>query len=215
MQKIKSSEVIMKRIRNANLNQIDNKYENVDLDAEIYAPYDNDIEIAFAHELNQNGGTFVFCESEQELFNNLVLLSKERKWETLFTKDEEIQDFLIKFNIPFSSGETDLLETKNGITQCEALVARLGSVLISSKQMSGRRVNFFPNTHIIIARLDQIVPTVKDALIKVHKKYDGKLPSMTTLITGPSRTADIEKTLVMGMHGPRELIVFLLDKSLN
>ncbi len=215
MQKIKSSEVIMKRIRNANLNQIDNKYENVDLDAEIYAPYDNDIEIAFAHELNQNGGTFVFCESEQELFNNLVLLSKERKWETLFTKDEEIQDFLIKFNIPFSSGETDLLETKNGITQCEALVARLGSVLISSKQMSGRRVNFFPNTHIIIARLDQLVPTVKDALIKVHKKYDGKLPSMTTLITGPSRTADIEKTLVMGMHGPRELIVFLLDKSLN
>ena len=215
MQKIKSSEVIMKRIRKANLDQIDNKFENVDLDAEIYAPIDNDIEIAFAQELNQNGGTFVFCENEQELSNSLQLLAQERKWEYLFTKDKEVQGLLSKYGITYSETESDFLKTENGITKCEALVARLGSVLISSKQMSGRRINFFPNTHIVIASLDQIVPTVKDALVKVHDKYKAKLPSMTTLITGPSRTADIEKTLVMGMHGPRELIVFLLDKSLK
>jgi L-lactate dehydrogenase complex protein LldG len=88
-------------------------------------------------------------------------------------------------------------------------------VLISSKQQSGLRANFFPKTHIVIAHLGQIVSTVKEAMIKLHEKYEGRLPSMTTLITGPSRTADIEKTLVMGMHGPQELIIFMLTEPLN
>ncbi len=215
MQKIKSSELIMKRIRNANLNQMDNNFEDVDLEKDIYAPLDDDIEVNFAQELNQNGGTFVFCNNEEELVNNLQLLSVERKWDSLFTKDKSIQELLSKYTISYSDTEADFLETKNGISQCEALVARLGSVLISSKQMSGRRMNFFPNTHIVIAHLDQVVATVKDALIEVNKKYEGKFPSMTTLITGPSRTADIEKTLIMGMHGPRELIVFMLEQPLK
>ena len=215
MQKIKSSELIMKRIRNANLNQMDNSFEDVDLEKDIYAPLDKDIEVNFAQELNQNGGTFVFCNNEEELVNNLHLLSVERKWDSLFTKDKSIQELLSKYTISYSETEADFLETKNGITQCEALVARLGSVLISSKQISGRRMNFFPNTHIVIAHLDQVVATVKDALMEVNKKYEGKFPSMTTLITGPSRTADIEKTLIMGMHGPRELIVFMLEQPLK
>jgi L-lactate dehydrogenase complex protein LldG len=215
MQKIKSSELIMKRIRNANLTQMDNNFEDVDLEKDIYAPLDDDIEVNFAEELNQNGGTFVFCNNEDELTKNLQLLSVERKWDSLFTKDKNIQALLSNYNIAFKDSEADFLKTKNGITQCEALVARLGSVLISSKQMSGRRMNFFPNTHIVIAHLSQVVPTVKDALIEVNKKYEGKFPSMTTLITGPSRTADIEKTLVMGMHGPRELIVFMLEQPLK
>jgi len=205
----------MKRIRNANLNQMDNNFEDVDLEKDIYAPLDDDIEVNFAEELNQNGGTFVFCNNEEELTKNLQLLSVERKWDSLFTKDKNIQALLSNCNIAFKDSEADFLKTKNGITQCEALVARLGSVLISSKQMSGRRMNFFPNTHIVIAHLSQVVPTVKDALIEVNKKYEGKFPSMTTLITGPSRTADIEKTLVMGMHGPRELIVFMLEQPLK
>ncbi|MCK5078809.1 MAG: LUD domain-containing protein, partial [Bacteroidales bacterium] len=50
-----------------------------------------------------------------------------------------------------------------------------------------------------------------DALKGMKEKYGQDLPSMISLITGPSRTADIEKTLVMGAHGPRELYVFLVD----
>ena len=215
MQAIKSSEVIMKRVRNANLNQVDNVYEDVDLEKDIYAPVDENIEVAFATELNNNGGTFVFCANEKELTDNLAALSNSRKWPSLYSKDPKIQALLKSANIPFTQSDKDLLSTPNGITACEALIARLGSILISSKQISGRKTNFFPNTHIVIADLSMIVPTVKLALELVHNKYEGKFPSMTTLITGPSRTADIEKTLVMGMHGPRELIVFLLDEPLK
>ena len=215
MQAIKSSEVIMKRVRNANLNQIDNVFEDVDLEKDIYTPIDGELELAFATELNNNGGTFVFCANQQELIDNLVALQQSRNWSSLFSRDQKIQNLLQTAGITLSQSDNDLLSTKNGITSCEALVARLGSILISSKQSSGRKPNFFPNTHIVISDLSMIVADVKSALELVHKKYEGKFPSMTTLITGPSRTADIEKTLVMGMHGPRELIVFLLDEPLK
>jgi L-lactate dehydrogenase complex protein LldG len=53
---------------------------------------------------------------------------------------------------------------------------------------------------------------VKDALSKAREKYSGNLPSLITFATGPSRTADIEKTLVVGVHGPKEVYVFLVDQ---
>ena len=77
--------------------------------------------------------------------------------------------------------------------------------------MAGRQIFVHPEIHLVLAYSSQLVGDLKDALLKLKKKYDPKMPSMVTLITGPSRTADIEKTLVMGAHGPKELYVFLLE----
>jgi len=100
------------------------------------------------------------------------------------------------------------------LTGCEFLVAHLGSVLISSAQISGRRLNVFPETHIVVANEVQIVDFLDNALEKLQEKYKNKLPSLISNITGPSRTADIEKTLVMGMHGPKTLIVIIAIEPL-
>jgi L-lactate dehydrogenase complex protein LldG len=59
--------------------------------------------------------------------------------------------------------------------------------------------------------MTQLVPDIKDGLQLIKSKYGNKIPSMISLVSGPSRTADIEKTLVMGAHGPRELVLFLID----
>jgi L-lactate dehydrogenase complex protein LldG len=83
--------------------------------------------------------------------------------------------------------------------------------MVSSGQMAGRQIFVYPDVHIVLANASQLVPDIKDALIRIRKKYDNRMPSMITMITGPSRTADIEKTLVMGAHGPKELFVFLLE----
>jgi L-lactate dehydrogenase complex protein LldG len=83
--------------------------------------------------------------------------------------------------------------------------------MVSSAQLSGRRMVVFPEVHLVVAYASQLVPDLKEALVKIRKKYDPRLPSMITLITGPSRTADIEKTLVMGAHGPKELYVFFIE----
>jgi L-lactate dehydrogenase complex protein LldG len=54
---------------------------------------------------------------------------------------------------------------------------------------------------------------IKDGLQLLKEKYQGNIPSMITFATGPSRTADIEKTLVTGVHGPKEVFCFLLERS--
>ncbi|RZL62420.1 MAG: hypothetical protein EOO93_08835, partial [Pedobacter sp.] len=65
--------------------------------------------------------------------------------------------------------------------------------------------------HIVIAKTSQLVLDLKDAFLLLKNKYGNQIPSMISNITGPSRTADIEKTLVLGAHGPKELFVFLID----
>jgi L-lactate dehydrogenase complex protein LldG len=93
------------------------------------------------------------------------------------------------------------------------LIERTGSILVSSRQSAGRRLGIYPPVHIVVASVSQIVPDIKDGLGFIRKKYGNKLPSMISLVTGASRTADIEKTLVMGAHGPRELVLFLIDDA--
>ncbi|NCB08470.1 MAG: hypothetical protein EOM73_09935, partial [Bacteroidia bacterium] len=96
-----------------------------------------------------------------------------------------------------------------GITGCEFLIAHTGSVMVSSAQKGGRQMSVYPPIHVVIAQKSQLVGYLDEAYSGIQKKYGRNLPSQLTLITGPSRTADIEKTLVMGAHGPRELHVFL------
>jgi len=85
--------------------------------------------------------------------------------------------------------------------------------MISAGQQSGRRLNVYPEVHIVFSKTSQIVSELKDAFAGMEERYGTKMPSLVSVITGPSRTADIEKTLVMGAHGPKELFVFLVDEN--
>jgi L-lactate dehydrogenase complex protein LldG len=96
------------------------------------------------------------------------------------------------------------------VTGCEALVARTGGIVLSTGQASGRTTSVYAPVHICIAYTSQLVPDIKDALAVVKSKYKN-LPSLITFATGPSRTADIEKTLVVGVHGPKEVFCFLVE----
>jgi L-lactate dehydrogenase complex protein LldG len=114
--------------------------------------------------------------------------------------------------IPFEA-DTSMEEAKIGITRCEYLVARLGTVVVSSRLSPGRKITVYPGIHLVVGFTSQLVPDLKQALAGIRKKYRDNYPSMVSLISGPSRTADIEKTLVMGAHGPKELYVFLIDDA--
>lgn len=97
-----------------------------------------------------------------------------------------------------------------GISACEALVSQTGSILVSSATCGGRGLSVVPHVHLVIATADQIVATLADALALVRRRHSGALPSMLSFITGPSRTGDIERILVLGAHGPRELLVVIV-----
>jgi L-lactate dehydrogenase complex protein LldG len=98
------------------------------------------------------------------------------------------------------------------VTACEALIARTGSVMVTSGKHS-RVLSVYPPVHIVVAYTSQVVMEIKDGLHILRNKFGKTQPSMISFISGPSRTSDIEKTLVIGAHGPRELFVFLIDDA--
>lgn len=98
------------------------------------------------------------------------------------------------------------------ITTAEALVALTGSVLVSAA-CGGRGASVIAPVHIVLATREQLVPDLEAAFTYVRQRELPLKNSYLCLITGSSRTADIEKILVMGAHGPRRLIVVLSMKS--
>ncbi len=105
-----------------------------------------------------------------------------------------------------STRECDL-----GVTGCDCLVAQTGSVIVTTISTGGRALSVLPPTHLVIARREQIVPDLATAMALLRKCYNKHWPSALSVITGPSRTADIEKILVMGAHGPKRLVLYFAD----
>jgi L-lactate dehydrogenase complex protein LldG len=83
---------------------------------------------------------------------------------------------------------------------------------LSSAQPEGRTASVYAPVHVCIAETSQIVYDVDDAMKFLKEKYGIHIPSMISFATGPSRTADIEKTLVVGVHGPKEVYCLLADQ---
>lgn len=202
-----TKEKILKKIRKALIQKSDNG-TNVDFDTDIYQKNQDPLEITFAQQLTKLNGKFIYCEDEKELAENLTSLIEDNKWEHVFCFEKKAKAILKNSGIAFSENEKDIPHVNVGISLCEYLSARTGSVLVSSKQNSGRKLPAFANYHIVIAYSSQLVYTIKEALTGIKKRYGNNFPSMIVNIAGPSRTADIEKTLVQGAHGPKEIYVF-------
>ncbi len=207
---ITSKELILKKIRKALLEKRDNPYPNLE-DTPLYIPNDKELEVLFAEQLTAISGNFVYCENGIEFIENLLELAERNKWQKIYCWEPELQAVLAKYEFPFYKTDKSFELADVGITLCEALIARNGSVLVSNKSQAGRRLSIYPHQHLVVAKASQIVLDIKDGLKIIRDKYGLQLPSIISTITGPSRTADIEKTLVLGAHGPKELFVFLID----
>jgi L-lactate dehydrogenase complex protein LldG len=210
MQSSSSREEILQRIaaaQSGRLAFVNTPTQDV---VEIYKPILPDSITCFKNELEAINGQCILCENEADLYAKLKNYVEQKELPYIFCRDKYISNQLIQNNIAVSNEEKDFELMQAGITGCEFLVARTGSVLVSSASESGRQMTVFPPIHIILAHVSQLVDYLEDALVKIQEKYGNALPSTISTITGPSRTADIEKTLVLGAHGPKELAVFLV-----
>ena len=98
-----------------------------------------------------------------------------------------------------------------GLTGCECLVAQTGSVCVTTHSSGGRALSVLPPHHVVIARRAQLLPDLTAAYELLAQKYAATgYPSFLGFITGPSRTGDIERILVLGAHGPKKLTVLLV-----
>jgi len=94
-----------------------------------------------------------------------------------------------------------------GISECDALVAQTGSVLVSSRSAGGRALSALPPHHVVLATRSQLLSDLPSAIALLKSKYAPGFPSFFSFITGPSRTGDIERILVLGAHGPKKLTI--------
>lgn len=206
-------EKVMKNIRHALIEPADNPFDGVNFSQPVFQPLADSPDVNFAAEFTRSGGKFVFCESPEDMLIKLKQLFVERQWNEAWCNDGSLTSMLRYAGIHTRDATEDIENMKVAVTGCEALVSRTGSIMVSSRQRSGRRMHIYPERHIVVAFTSQVTTHLNQAIEKVRQKYNGRLPSSVSLITGPSRTADIEKTLVTGMHGPVELFVFMADDA--
>jgi len=131
------------------------------------------------------------------------------KGELVASLPEFLNSFrLIASSVDLVPGNASVREAELGVTGCECLIAQTGSVVVSTRTSGGRAMAVWPPAHLVIARREQVVPDLAAALALLQHRYAGHWPSQLSWVTGPSRTSDIEKTLVLGAHGPKRLAVY-------
>jgi L-lactate dehydrogenase complex protein LldG len=206
-----AKENILKKIRKALIQSTPLPFPQSEGNSSVFQPSLQELEVQFAEQFSALQGKFVFCLDRREMAVQLKNVLTHNKWDKIYCREDVLKATLA------ANGFTDLTHgdvasCDAAITSCEYLVARTGSIVLSAGQQSGRSVSVYAPIHICIAYTDQLVYDIKDGLQRVKEKYGANLPSLITFATGPSRTADIEKTLVVGVHGPKEVYVFLVDQ---
>jgi L-lactate dehydrogenase complex protein LldG len=104
----------------------------------------------------------------------------------------------------------DLFAADAGVTGVDAAIAETGSLVAISGRERARSVNLLPPLHITLVDASQLLPDLFDWF----EQADRSMPACATLITGPSKTGDIELRLVTGVHGPGKVHVVFLDRSM-
>ena len=173
---------------------------------------EEDLVIQFAQSFTDNGGKFVYGDTFADLAQQLSVLLHQKKWESVACANKQLGNLLRHYDLKYSDDPSKFSDATVGITSCEALIARTGSVFLSSASEAGRSLSILPDIHIVIATTNQVVSDLKDILSLQSLRADD-LPSMLNIASNNSQTADIEKTLVNGAHGPIALYVFMTEAT--
>ncbi len=201
---------ILKKIREALAQPTPIPFPKSEGQSSVFMPLEQDIEVEFAERFTALQGKFAFCFDEKDLVHQFNQLAVAKGWKHIYCIDQDLTGIL-RGGLQFLNDFSSLAGCDVAVTSCEYLVARTGSIVMSAAEQSGRNTSVYAPVHICIAYTSQLVYEIKEALEGVKDKYGAALPSLITFATGPSRTADIEKTLVVGVHGPKEVYVFLVD----
>lgn len=215
MKTSKARENILSKIRKAtSMNKLAQPFPEVEKEdaRNTFASSGLSDEENFASAFIKLGGKFIYCYNEADLVENLHALCENNEWKDILCAEPGLVGIFKSHNLHIATDiNTSAPEAEVCITGCEALVGRTGSIVFSSRQFMGRTAPVYYPIHIIIAYPHQVVPDIKDGLDLIKIKYGSDVPSMINFNTGPSRTADIEKTLVVGVHGPAEVYCFYVD----
>jgi L-lactate dehydrogenase complex protein LldG len=202
-----SRENILQNIRKALRTPVPLPFPDQDPNEAVYPKSSDDLSVLFASAFTRLMGKFAYCANDRDLSVQVNELVRQQGWKEVYCVEDRLRQLLP--GIDFSA--QPLAASDVSITSCESLVARTGTMVLTAALQEGRTASVYAPVHICVARTSQLVWDISDALQVLHTRYGSNLPSLVSFATGPSRTADIEKTLVVGVHGPKEVYCFLVE----
>ena len=195
-----------------------------------------DLAARLQRELEGVGGSVARVKHVAEAAQYVTRLAKEKgaevvvRWQSDLLDTLEINDALqaggasVHTASPANEAEADnrrqemrdlLAHADMGLSGVDAVIAETGTLMLTAQPGQMRGVSLLPPVHVAVARTDQVVATFADALRTVRQAGENvqhNLTSCISFVTGPSRTGDIELKLTVGVHGPGELHLVLLDE---
>lgn len=204
----KSRDKILNKLREATANWSKETVQNSLDNAAIFDPAPENLLPLFEQKLTVLGANYISCKQQADLPNQLQQLIISKGWGNVQCNESAIRQFLPTAIDTIDKNNHQVLQAAVSITSCQALIARTGTILVDSSTTAGRRLSIVSPVHIVVAYRHQLVYDLKDALTSYTNQ---NIPSMLCLISGNSKTADIEKTLVNGAHGPKELYVVVVN----
>ncbi|MGR6088264.1 MAG: LutC/YkgG family protein [Arcticibacter sp.] len=213
MQESATREKVLKKLRASLISKTPEPSPGADYHQSIFQSVGDTPEYHFAKAFRESGGYFQFCKDEIEFAEVLMELAHKNQWRKLLCTEHAPFDFLRQCEFNVSADTSQLPVCDVAISSCEYLIARTGSIVVSSASGSGRSLPFFSNSHVVIAFTNQLVHDFKDVLDGLRSRKEDFNPSSLSFITGPGKTADIGNETVIGAQGPLELYLFLIDKD--
>ncbi len=175
----------------------------------------------FFEELEALGGNGRTVRDLWEARDYTISLAKERNAKLVVRWDVEELDEL-GVDKPLEEAGTEVVVWRDlenprgiasradiGLTTAEWAIAETGSLVLAGGPGKGRSVTLLPPVHVAVVPADRVLSTVPEA---IRKYSDGEVPANLCFHTGPSRTGDIEMTLSIGVHGPGEVHVLLVER---
>jgi L-lactate dehydrogenase complex protein LldG len=116
---------------------------------------------------------------------------------------------LIPYEMEIEQMKEKVFTVEAGITAAAGAIAETGALILRPSEKEPRLMSIVPPIHIAVLQADKIYNSLSEVIQK--ENWPANMPTNVVLVSGPSKTADIEMTLAFGVHGPRELIVLILE----
>lgn len=160
------------------------------------------------------------AQGEEELRDFIAGLVRKKgvssfiMWESDYLNSLGLKELLKKEGLRqiTSNDKNEIAEAGMGITGADYAIADMGTLVLLTDEDRPRSVSLLPPIHLAIVKRSDIVTDIRELFIILKQRLDAgqSTPSCMTFITGPSRTADIELNLTLGVHGPKELYVIII-----
>ena len=172
---------------------------------------------SFKERLESVGARCLIASSDTDITDALTRIVTDLKAQRLAISDDaEVKRLLFETDLEIEElgiapNAADIFRFDVGISTAQAAIAETGTLVLDSVNERHRFVSLVPPVHIALVNASKIRETLGEALSLLRK--DKEISPAVTFITGPSRSADIELTLTVGVHGPQELYVIVNEST--